>query len=202
MRGWAHTRLRHQAPEEVALAVGDRTAPDDVVGVVLRAVAGAPRPRIVIDGRSGAGKTTVAHLLAQHVSGAHVVSLDEFYPGWSGMAEATEITARLVAAHAAGQSATYRRWDWERDRWYADEHTVDPAGPLIIEGCGALSPRSARPSSVSVWIDGPAELRRARALARDGDVFAPYWRMWAAQEEAHLVAHSPRALADLSFDIA
>jgi len=33
----------------------------------------------------------------------------------------------------------------------------------------------------------PEKDRRARALARDGDLYAPHWERWAAQEEAYIV---------------
>ena len=39
---------------------------------------------ILIDGRSGAGKTTFAGLVGE-ATGFHVIHLDEFYPGWGGL---------------------------------------------------------------------------------------------------------------------
>ena len=44
---------------------------------------------------------------------------------------------------------------------------------------------------------GPGPPRRTRALARDGETFAPHWDRWAAQEEDYLARHAPRAAADL-----
>ena len=153
-----------------------------------------PRGRIVIDGRSGAGKTTLAHRIAA-VVGVRVVSLDEFYPGWDGLAEATHITERIVTSHAAGRIATYRRWDWERDVWLPQEHAVQPDAALVIEGCGALSRTTAEPATLSIWIDGDETARRERALRRDGDGFRKHWDAWAAQEKAHIRAHDPQGLA-------
>ncbi|MEO8095730.1 MAG: hypothetical protein ABI632_12485, partial [Pseudolysinimonas sp.] len=49
------------------------------------AIASGPRPVVLIDGRSGAGKTTLARELAPLV-GAQLVSLDDVYPGWDGLA--------------------------------------------------------------------------------------------------------------------
>ena len=37
----------------------------------------------------------------------------------------------------------------------------------------------------------------SRALARDGETYAPHWERWAAHEEAYLDRHDPRAAADL-----
>ena len=46
-----------------------------------------------------------------------------------------------------------------------------------------------------VWIELPAEERRRRALARDGETFRPYWERWASQEDALAARTHPIALA-------
>lgn len=185
-------------PQEASLNPLDAAAFDRVVDAALRVLRADPRGRIVIDGRSGAGKTTLARRIAE-LAGARLVSLDEFYEGWSGLAGATAVTARLIAAHARGSVGRYRRWDWERDEYSARETTVDPSVPLVIEGCGALSADAANDASTTVWIDGDAAVRKDLALRRDGESFAPYWEMWAEQEEEHIRRHAPQSLAQLSF---
>jgi len=201
VRGRARARLRREEPqEEAALSQLDEAALGEIARAAVRAVRADPRGRIVIDGRSGAGKTTIAHQIADD-TGARVVSLDEFYPGWEGLEEATRIAARLVADHAAGREGAYRRWDWERGAWLRREHVVDPGIRLIIEGCGSLTASSARAATASIWIDGDAAARRQRALERDGDGFRAFWDVWAAQEDAHIRAHDPRRLATYAADV-
>jgi cytidylate kinase len=39
-------------------------------------------------------------------------------------------------------------------------------------------------AAVRVWLEAPATVRKERALARDGDTYAPHWDRWAAQEDA------------------
>lgn len=185
-------------PQEASLNALDSAAFDRVVDAAVRALRADPRGRVVIDGRSGAGKTTLARRVAE-LAGARLVSLDEFYEGWAGLSGATAVTARLVAAHADGSVGTYHRWDWERDEFSAREATVDPSVALVIEGCGALSAEAARRATVSIWIDGDAAVRKHLALTRDGDSFAPYWDMWSAQEDEHIRANAPESLAQFSF---
>ena len=62
-------------------------------------------------------------------------------------------------------------------------------------------PRRAQ-GTLAIWLDAPEELRRERALARDGELFAPHWEQWAAQEQAHWHAGRPWELADLVIDVA
>ena len=45
-------------------------------------------------------------------------------------------------------------------------------------------------------------VRRARALARDGAVYAPHWDRWAAQEDALLARERTSERADVELDTA
>ncbi len=150
----------------------------------------------LIDGRSGSGKTTLADRLAAG-SGAAILHLDELYPGWDGLAEGSRSVARALRA------GEYLRYDWEAGA-FSERVVLDPARPLVIEGCGALTLANlaaarawARGSGAvrTIWMECPDELRRDRALARDGEMFRPHWERWAAQEEAHFAAERPVALA-------
>ncbi|HEX4399545.1 MAG TPA: hypothetical protein VH136_18035, partial [Trebonia sp.] len=68
---------------------------------------------------------------------------------------------------------------------------------LIVEGVGAGARRAAAFESLLVWLEAPTAVRKQRALDRDGETFAPYWDMWAAQEEAMLARERTLERADL-----
>ncbi|MDN5564456.1 AAA domain-containing protein [Luteococcus japonicus] len=155
-----------------------------------------PVRRIIVDGGSGAGKTTFARRLVERWGvlcgeSVQLVSLDDCYPGWHGLAAASRmVVADILRAHDPG----YRRWDWER-REPADWVALDPGLPMVVEGCGALTHDSARLADLSFWLDMPADERRSRALARDGASYEPWWEVWAAQEAEHWRRHEPQRLA-------
>lgn len=161
----------------------------------------ASNPVVVIDGRSGAGKSSLAARIARAwplQTPVQLLALDSVYPGWDGLERGARIVREQVLhPHGRGLIGTWRRWDWERDE-EAEAHAVDPALGLIVEGCGALTAASARLADVTVWVDGPAASRRHRALERDGDAFAAHWDMWAAQEDAHIARHHPQTLAAIT----
>jgi para-aminobenzoate synthetase len=162
------------------------------------------RPLLVaIDGRSGAGKTSLAlelaTLLREHRK-VSVFHLEDIYPGWNGLEAGIERYVHTVLAPLRqGLSAEWTRWDWT-NHYDGDQHTTAPADVVLLEGVGAAH-ASARPFlDAVIWVQAPEEARRSRALARDGDTYAPFWEQWAAQEAALLRADDPAPVADVLVD--
>lgn len=166
---------------------------------------------LLIDGRSGSGKTRLAERVVSACAAAgrpaQVLHVEALYPGWDGLAEGSEALAGAL------RSGAYRVYDWIAGEFDARER-IAPRAPLVIEGCGAITAAnlaaarhwaagadvagrgSADPLVRSVWLEVDAEVRKRRALARDGDVYTPHWDRWAAQEEALYARHRPWELAD------
>ncbi|WP_258372088.1 ATP-binding protein [Curtobacterium sp. MCBD17_019] len=182
-----------------------RAAGSGVGTGATRASAGrtAPAPRVVVlvDGRSGTGKTTLADQLAAAVP-AQVVHLDDVYPGWDGLRAAADAVVRDVLAppDATGRPG-WRRWDWAAGL-PAGWVSVAPDQDLVVEGCGALSRAASGMATFRIWLDGEDDARRRRALDRDGPVFAREWDRWAAQEAAFIAEEQPREHADVVLRIA
>jgi hypothetical protein len=164
----------------------------------------AANPVVLIDGRSGAGKTTLARLVAEHwpVAGRpQVIALDSLYPGWDGLdAGVQRALDGILRPHGRGRIGIWNRWDWERET-DAESHAVDPSLGVILEGCGAITPQTARVADLTVWVESPDAARKHRALERDGDGFRPHWERWAAQEQAHIERDDPRSLAMLTVSV-
>ena len=134
-------------------------------------------PVVTIDGYSGSGKSTLAAALARLVNGWQVLHLDDWYPGWDGLAAGARIARRIAADLREGRAPSYEAWDWEAGA--TGETTRVPLAPTIIEGCGAIEAEA----DLAIWIADPGEdERRSRALARDGQTYAPHWRRWADQD--------------------
>lgn len=157
---------------------------------------------ILIDGGSGAGKTTFAHavrLALEEVRGhpVQLISLDDCYPGWDGLAAGSGMVVDdILRPHDPG----WWGWDWDAGT-PTGRHRLDPDADLIVEGCGALTRESAPLASFSVWLALDADARRRRAIQRDGDRYAPFWERWAAQEDEHWARNTPWELADFVVDV-
>ena len=173
---------------------------------VLEAIVGvaASNPVVLIDGRSGSGKTSLARTLVARwpLRGrVQLVALDSLYPGWDGLADGVEAARELILRpHARGLIGVWERWDWELSA-PAEAHAVDPSLPLIVEGSGLLTASTARLGDVRVWLESPPQSRMRRALQRDGETYRPHWARWAEQEDRHLARDEPTRRATHVFAI-
>ncbi|MDQ4489003.1 chorismate-binding protein [Sinomonas sp. ASV486] len=163
-------------------------------------MAPAPTPRrpaiIAVDGRSGAGKTSlaveVAAALREHRSVA-LMHLEDLYPGWDGLDEGIRRGLQVLECLRRGEPARWRPWDWAADAEGA-ERVTQPADVVLLEGVGASAAPLRALIDAVVWVEAADDERKRRALARDGATYAPHWDRWAAQEEAWL-AHDAASSA-------
>jgi uridine kinase len=165
-----------------------------------RLLAGPPRAGktrvIAIDGRSGSGKTSLAERLRSELA-APVVSLEDLYGGWGGLERGVDLlVSEVLEPLSAAKAARVPRYDWVAREW-GKPWVLEPPEVLIVEGVGAGARRAAAYASTLIWIEEPEPVRKKRALDRDGTTFAPYWDMWAAQEEAMLTREHTPDRADL-----
>ena len=176
---------------------GGVNGPDDLVPVLS-----GLQPRcgttvvIAIDGPSGAGKTNLARELAP-LLGAQILHLDDIYRGWHGLADAPPVVVHdVLEPIARGDAGRTPRWEWGADL-PGDDVVIEPGGIVILGGCGSGS-RGIRPFlSYLIWLDAPVDVRRARAMARDGETYEKWWDVWAAQEHELFTAEQTASAADV-----
>ncbi len=116
--------------------------------------------------------------------------LDDIYPGWDGLDAASKAVPDILTQHR------WRQWDWAAER-PGPTHDLDPNRPIIVEGVGAIS-RASRPlADLAIWVELDDATRKVRALARDGEAYAPHWDRWASHELSYIARERPRDLADV-----
>ncbi|MGF3055428.1 sigma 54-interacting transcriptional regulator [Microbacterium sp. YY-01] len=192
--------MHSKSSDPVDIALGRGVA---AIRERVQAIAAA-NPVVLIDGRSGAGKTSLAQRLHDHWpmrGGVQLIAMDSFYPGWDGLdAGITIAIERILRPHARGLISTWARWDWEKHE-EAEHFGVNPARGIILEGCGAVTSTSAALADVTVWVQSPDASRQRRALDRDGDTYRPHWERWAKQEARHIARDMPHEQADIVVEV-
>jgi len=151
----------------------------------------SPKPHIIlIDGRSGVGKTRLAALIVDAFD-ATLVHLDDGYHGWAGLATGRDAMIETVLTPLAlGLPGRYRAWDWERDV-AGDIVDVHPADILVFEGCGISTPQSRELASTVLWVECDETLRLERLVGRDRGAFKDFYEAWDAQVNDHIAHNDP-----------
>ncbi|WP_422390665.1 aminodeoxychorismate synthase component I [Arthrobacter sp. N1] len=155
---------------------------------------------IAVDGRSGAGKTTLAVELAALLREHHTVSvfhLEDIYPGWDGLDDGVaRYVEHVLVPLRSGSTARWNAWDWTAGR-DGPERTTAAAEIVLLEGVGAATAAARAHLDVVIWVEADAAVRHRSAIARDGETYSPFWDRWADQESAWLAVDDPSGAADV-----
>ena len=159
------------------------------------------KPCIVgIDGRSGAGKTTLTDQLAEVLRRSHdvvVFRLEDLYPGWGGLARGMGMYfSEVLEPLRRGEDAHWTAWDWLTNE-PGTPRLTRTAEIVLVEGVGACHREARALLDTSVWVELPTAQRKQRALARDGGAYDAHWDEWAAQEAEYLAADPVWEAADI-----
>ena len=167
-----------------------------VPAVEVLALLGRPR-LLAVDGRSGGGKTTVAHRLAAAVPDAAVLHTDDvaWYHAFFDWADLMR-DGILTPLHA-GQDVAYRPPAWD-ERGRDGAITASAASPLVIvEGVGIGRRELAGHFDALLWVQTGEDAARRRGLARDGADEADFWAEWQAAEDPFQAEQRPWERAGL-----
>lgn len=203
-----HGRQRHEPRTQIAQSpdaagagepvVGQwRTVDDEELGALIGTHLTGPGPHLVlVDGRSGAGKSTFAARVAE-LTGGHVVHADDvawhLHPtDWDDA-----LVSGILDPWSRGAAVSYRPPGWQaKGRPGAAE--VPACGVLVVEGVGAGRRRLAERAALTVWVNSDRDEARRRGIERDivteGRTRAQahdFWDEWARSEEPFLADERP-----------
>lgn len=177
----------------------------------MERAARAGRPALLaIDGRCGAGKSTLAGCVAE-VLGCPVFHLDDFFlppalrtperlarPGENVHHE--RFLREVLRPFAAGREVRFCPFDCAAGA--PGPQVCVPAAPFAaVEGSYALHPALRGFYAASVFVTCAPQTQRARLAAREGaESLALFETRWIPLEEAYFQAYGVPALADVVLD--
>lgn len=134
-------------------------------------------------------------------SAVPVVHTDDLLDGWTDQFTFwPRLEEWVLAPLRAGRLGRYRRYDWHRGGFGAGEVPVPPAPVLILEGVSTARASATAELTYAAFVTAPNELRRQRALDRDGAAIASYLDVWRRAEHGHFAADGTAARVDLVVD--
>lgn len=172
----------------------------------LRPEQARDRPLIVaVDGRSAAGKTTVARALAEAHDSVVVVHADDI-AWWEPLFAWDHLLRRgILEPLHAGRGVAFTPPQWrERGREGAIEVPAS-VEVVLIEGVGASCASVAELIDVAVWVQSDGAEAERRGIERDaasgenGDYqqTVAFWHNWSRAERTYLERDRPWLRADL-----
>lgn len=156
---------------------------------------------VAIDGRGGAGKSTLAKNLHKEFSNLTIVSLDDFYLPQVGLPDLERVLKQVIIPLKNNQTTKYQRYDWgtkKLEEW----HKVSQNQIIIFEGMTALHD-SIRPNfDLTIWVECPADIAHERGIQRDKNLYKvdtekDWQNLWIPKEEKYIKEVNPQSKADV-----
>jgi len=154
---------------------------------------------VAVDGRGGAGKSTLARALAAACGGAPVVRVDDFLY-WGNIQDWwPRLEGQALRPLLSGSPARFRVRDWAGDplgQGLAGWAEVRPAEVVIVEGITSSRQAIAADLAMALWVAAPRDVRLRRAIARDGDRRRALWIEWMRLEDEFFARDGAASRAD------
>jgi len=192
---------------------------DSLIAAIRARSVGTQVLVVAIDGRSGAGKSTVAEAVARAVDAA-VVPCDDFFAASLSDADWDRRTPEQRAADAidwrrlrrevieplrSGRSARWQAFDFlagtRPDGTYppkATPTTLAAKPVVLLDGAYSARPELEDVVDLSVLVEASASTRETRLSAREAEDFLRQWHArWDAAEEHYFRVVRPLSSFDL-----
>ena len=150
---------------------------------------------IAIDGRAGAGKTTLANKLS-HLLNAELISMDDFFlpmplrtkerlQSAGGNVHYERFLEQVIPSLTSHRPFTYQVFDCSITD-YHKEKSIQNTGWCIVEGSYSQHPMFPSYADITIFVDISKELQKERILHRNGEKMTELFETkWIPMEEQY-----------------
>lgn len=160
-----------------------------------------------IDGRGGAGKSTLADYLSSQFSRTAVVHMDDVYrsslqrkhlpSGIGSNYDRPRLVEHVLTPLRDSHTARYQRYDWDHDD-LADWIVITEVDIAIVEGVSSIADDVVDYYDLTIWVETSAKTCLDRGLARDGESARQQWEeIWLPGDEIYISTQLPHKRADI-----
>lgn len=157
---------------------------------------------IVIDGRGGCGKSTLAELLKSKLPDFAVLNGDDYFepiddPAVWGDFNDARFDQDVITPLKNGDTFTYRPYDWHADP-PIKEREIEIARGFCLERCYSF--KFDLDWDLKIWVETPQEVCLERGFVREKmprEKIIPAWKLWQQQEDDYIRTFRPQEKADI-----
>lgn len=169
----------------------------------LESLLGAsPTRLILVDGRSGAGKTTWAERIASFLEGSVVVHTDELAWNHDAFAWDDLLLDEVVGPWRRREAVSYVPPGWIT-HGRSGSIEIPAVSTLVVEGVGSGRATLAAAAQATIWVQSDRDAAHRRGIERDIELgrtrpaALAFWHDWMQAEDPFQDASGPWSRADL-----
>lgn len=183
-------------------------SPEELASLIKTRLGQQPTVLVALDGRCGAGKTTLAEQLAERFPRSITIHTDDFYlpppqrvTGWESIPCANmhleRLRAEVVAPARVGRSVHYKAYSC-REGAYLPPRTLGPAPLVIVEGSYSHHPSLTPYYDIEAFVTCSPEEQARRLRAREGKRYSNFVKRWIPLEEEYFTDYAIEKNAELT----
>lgn len=162
---------------------------------------------VAIDGRGGAGKTTLSRYLKKLLPDFSFICGDDYFEpishpiAWGGYNEERFYSDVLEPLKNSQKTVNYRPYDWDSEPHIKDQ-TIEISKGVFIDRCYSFT--FDLDYDLKIWVEAPREIALGRGIDRSSmpkEKAEKVWReLWKPLEDRYILETNPDKKADIVVD--